>query len=230
MDYDSITLEDIDTSGFYADPKDKNFVKNLIKKHQAFSLGKCQLPNQQVLTYIATLYDTSSELRSKVEFYPMRKRIAAQISGFKINKTGRFSDDIEDMLVGKIDAVNEAIVQYCFLSNNIFVVAHASYTHMYFKELEKSFRVSDKDTAKLINDLQSKLLSHEKLMFGGDEVNNMRKALYAATKKVELDFIPESVVKKIEEGDDFSDWNPYPENYKPNKLSYAGHSIPEDKI
>jgi hypothetical protein len=226
MNYDEVTLEDIDTSGFYANPKNKGFVKELIKKHQAFDL-KCQIPAEQVLTYIAVLYDPVSELRSKVEFYPMRKRVAAQIAGFKLNKSNRFSDEIEDMIVGQVDSVNAAIVQYCFLANNIFVVAHAAYTHMYYKVLEKSFRESDKDTAKMIDDLQTKLLNHEKLMFGGEEVNNMRKALYAATKKVELDFIPEAIVRAIEEGGDLNDWNPYPNDYVPNKLTYVGHSTPD---
>ena len=69
----------------------------------------------------------------------------------------------------------------------------------------------------------------EKKIFGGDEVSLMRKALYLSSRKVGLNIRMEDIVERLEKGDDLADFNPYGNNYKPNKLTYAGEGVPEDE-
>lgn len=227
IDYENITLQDIDTSKFFVDLKNPNFATALKKKNKAFVIDvEAGLEGSKVLRYIALMYDPASELRNNIPHLPSRKRICAKMAGFDMDNK-KFAPLIEDMLVGKINRVNGAIVAYCFLSLNIYFVAHAAFQNMYFRAVQDSFESYDKETIKNIQDLQDKLIKNEQMIFGGDETNEMRKALYKATSKISLEINPESIVKRIEKGDDLNDMNPYPDSYKPNKITYVGVELPE---
>ena len=224
-DYENITLEELDTSNFFVDLHKPNHVALLHKIHKDFAFERTTVSNACAMRYIALMYDPQSELRTNIPYYPIRKRIAAKVAGFKLDKFGKFEKDVEDALVGQNKYINKAIIQYCFLTLNIYFVAHPAYLDMSFKALSDSFGNYDKDIRGALEDLQKKVLAHESKIFGGDEVNELRKALYLQSKKIELDFTPEAVVKKIESGEDLSDFSPYPKEYIPNKLKYAGSDL-----
>jgi len=226
-DYENITLEELDTSKFFVNPKLVGFTNTLRKKNRAFDIDvEAGLPASKVLKYIALMYDPASEIRNNIQHLPSKKRICAKIAGFEVVDK-RFAPLIEDMLVGKIKRVNGAIVAYCFLSLNIYVVAHAAYQDMYFRALQDSFFSYDKDTIKNIQELQDKLVKNEQMILQGDETEPMRKALYKFTSKIDLGINPESIVQKLESGDNLNDMNPYQDGYIPNKLRYAGVELPK---
>jgi len=228
-DYEDVTMEELDTSGFFYDPKDSNFVQKLHKKDPAFSFEHDPIPNSISLRYVALMYDPNSEIRNNILSYPKRKRIAAKLAGFKLDSTGKFEKIVEDMLLGQNRFVNRAIAQYCFLTLNIYYVTHAAYLDMLFRALEDSGGKYDKETRLAVDDLQKKVLLHEKMILGGEDVIEMKKALYALSRKIELDFTPEAIAKKIEKGDDLSSMNPYPNNHIPKKPKYVGHRVPQNK-
>jgi hypothetical protein len=222
IDYDNITLEHIDTSKFYVDIKIKGFVKTFKNLNSRFDIRHPVLTPEPILKYIAILYDLNSEIRKNVQNYPTRKRIAAKLAGFPLDENGHFSEDVENMIWGKIPKVNSAIIQYCFLSTlNIFYTVSAAYREMLFKETANSFEKYDKETIANIGKLQDKVLENEKKLFGGEEVEELRKALYDESSNMELP-TAENIVKRLEAGDDLKDLNPYSGNYKPNRLTYAG--------
>jgi hypothetical protein len=226
-DYEDISLEELETSRFFFDPNHPKFAQNLHKKNKVFAFEDNAVSNSTALKYIALLYDPESELRKNISHYPIRKRIAAKMAGFKTDSMGKFEKNVEEMLVGNNKYVNRAVAEYCFMTLNIYYVAHAAYVDMYFRALADSAGVYDKDTRQALDDLQKKILAHDKLILGGDEVVEMRKALYALSKKIELDFTPEGVVRKLESGDDLGEWSPYGKEYKVKKVKYAGHAIPK---
>lgn len=226
IDYENITLDELDTSKFLVDPKSQTFNARLKKKHKNFMLElEAGLPEVRVLKYIALMYDPASELRNNIPHLPSRKRICAKAVGFEIINR-KFSQQVENMLCGEYKQVNRAIVSYCFLTNNIYVVAHSAYQDMYFRALSDSFQGYDKDTIKNIQDLQDKLIKNEQMIFGGEEVMKLKEALYAFTSKIDNDIIPEKIVARLEKGDALNDFNPYPDGYIPNKITYAGVELP----
>jgi hypothetical protein len=184
------------------------------------------LPQGKVLKYITLMYDPNSEIKNNVAHLPSRKRICAMIVGFEIvNK--RFIPVVEDMLLGKYSRINRAIVAYCFLSNNIYVVAHAAYEDMFSRAVAESYQSFDKETIKNLQDLQDKVIKNEEMILGGKEVAGIKDALYAFTSNIDNIIIPERIVKKLEEGGDLADMNPFPNNYIPNALKYAGVELPK---
>lgn len=199
-DYEDVTMEEIDTSGFFYDPKDKNFQTTMHRKDPAFTFEHTPISNIATLRYITLMYDPNSEIRNNVLSYPTRKRIAAKLAGFKMDDTGKFDKDTEEMLLGQNKYANRAIAQYCFLTLNIHYVAHAAYLDMYFKALEETRGLYDKASRESLDDLQKKILSYEKLILGGNEVTEMKKALYALSRKIELDFTMEAIAKELRGG------------------------------
>ena len=227
IDYDNITLDHIDTSKFYVDIKVKGFVKTFKNINSKFDIRHPVLTPEPILKYISILYDLNSEIRNNIQDFPTRKRIAAKLAGFPLNEEGHFDEVVEQMIWGKIPKVNHAIIQYCWLSTlNIHYVVSAAYREMLFKEAARSFEKYDKETIANIGKLQEKVLENEKKLFGGEEVEELRKALYDESSNMELP-TAENIVKRLEAGDELRDFNPYPSNYKPDKLSYAGVTPPE---
>jgi hypothetical protein len=228
IDYDNITLDHIDTSRFYVDIKIKGFVKTFKNINSKFDIRHDTLTSEPILKYIALLYDPRSEIRNAINHYPTRKRIAAKLAGFPVDENGHFTEDVEKMIWGEIPHVNNAIIQYAFLSTlNIFFVASVAYREMYFKELSRSLNSYNKDTIANLGKLQEKVIENENKIFGGDETEKLREALYAETSKLELP-TPENVVKKLEAGEDLKEYNPFSDNYIPEKLAYAGVTPPEE--
>lgn len=226
-DYENITLEELDTSRFFNNPKSVSFAQQLKRKNKAFIIDiEAGLPEGRVLKYIALMYDPASELRNNVQHLPSRKRICAKVAGFEMEDR-KFSPSVEKMLTGGYKKVNEAIVAYCFLTFNIYFVAHAAYQDMYFRAIKESFEGYDKESIRNLQDLQSRLISNEKAILGGDESGEMIKALYKATSRIDLGINPESIVKKLEAGEDLDEMNPYEAGYKPSKIRYAGAELPK---
>lgn len=225
IDYENTKLEDLDTSGFFVDPKIPNFTSVLERKNKAFSFDpEAGLHKSKILRYIALMYDPSSELRQNIPHLPSRKRICAIIAGFEVIER-KFSGQVEDMLLGKYRKINRAIVAYCFLSNNIYVVAHAAFQDMYFRAVAQSFESFDKETIANLQSIQDKLIKNEEMIFGGKEVLEMRESLYSFTSEIDNTIIPERIVKQLEEGKELP--NPYPDSYIPKNLKYVGVEPPE---
>ena len=227
IDYDNITLDHIDTSKFYVDIKVKGFVKTFKNINSKFDIRHPVLTPEPILKYISILYDLNSEIRKNIQDFLTRKRIAAKLAGFELDEYGHFSEDVEKMILGKIPKVNDAIVKYCWLSTlNIYYVVTAAYREMLFKETSSSFEEHDKETIANISKLLEKVVENENKLFGGEEVVELRKALYDESSNMELP-TAENIVKRLEAGDDLKDLNPYSGNYKPSKISYAGVTPPE---
>jgi hypothetical protein len=228
IDYEHVSLEHIDTTKFFVDIKVKGFVTQMKNISSKFDIrgNHTEFTAEPILRYIALLYDMESEIRKNINHFPTRKRIAAKIAGFKVNEQGQFDNEVEAIIFGQNKKVNDAIIAYCFLSTlNIYYVAHAAYQQMYFSELALSMQGIGKDTLKNLKETQERLLHNEQRIFGGDETNSLRSALYSETSKIELP-TPENIVKMLENGDDLSKFSPFL-GYKPEKIKYAGVNPPE---
>ena len=223
-------LKELFTEKFFANPKSPDFLTRLESSSDFF---KAELPKsvnrKKLLTFVAIMYDPESELRRNISNLPQRKTLAALASGFVLDADNKFPKEIEDVLVGTNENVARMVSEYCYLSHGLDFVVFSTYTRIFADVIAMSFKQDKaKDSIALISKLKSEIEDVERKIFGGDEVQTMRRALYLSSKQVSLNLQMEDIVERLEKGGDLSDFNPYGD-YKTNKLKYAGERIPEDE-
>jgi len=204
-------LSDLDTSGYLYNPLDSKDIRYLISTHQEFQ-KEIKINLSKVVVYIILMYDLNTELRRVYADYFTRKRQAAIMAGFNINKNGRFVKAIEDMLIGNDQVVNNMVVRYAMLFNNPDYLSLVAYTEMLVREAEAS--LSEKYDGNTINNI-IKLNKEIKILmtniFGGDPSKNLIKALYRTMEREKLRYRPEAVAEDIKDEKLDIDARPYGE-------------------
>ena len=220
-----MTVRDIDTSAFLADPSSQDFL-NKLEKYTEFQWPE-QLKNrkteafftydkQQICTYISLTYDLKSSLIRDFPFTPHRKyHVALMVGWQKDNKTDRFDPDVEAILLGDVLEVANAIVKYCMLQNVPEYMVLESSTSMFAAANADALSGRyDKDMFKLIGDLRTSMEKSQKLLFNGEEAMSMREALYASIEQNRLGLKPEDIAQKLSANEDpLPDVHPYGEDY-----------------
>jgi len=226
-----LSLKDISTDRFSFDPKSPDFISKLESASDIFKKDIPKVNKKRFLTYCLLMYEPNSELRRTITVLPHRKMMAALAAGFELQpKSNKFSKEVEDVLSGgNIDA-NRMAAEVCMLTMGMDYTAYTAYQRI-FVELIASSNNKDKakDLIPLIAKVRHEVDVLEKKIFGGDEVAAAKKALYITSKKVGLNLRMEDIVERLEKGDDLVEFNEYPDNYKPNKLTYAGEGVPEEE-
>jgi hypothetical protein len=218
-------LKNINTKNFLFDPKDDNFEQKMIERSSVFDLKK---DRKKWLTYITLVYDLQSEIRRNQRDYTQRKIDAAKISGFELVKDGerknRFTVYAENTLVGENDDFNRAVIQliYYMFNNDykMLFILEEQYNNAMSNYSSKLVEFDEK-TRKLLTTMKEQIEEIESKLFGGVEVINMRKALYAG-----IDGARERMPRKEVEIEEYEkngliDYSPYP-GYTPNKIVFAG--------
>ena len=159
----------------------------------------------EVLRYIILMFDLNSEYRELYVDYATRKREVAIKAGFAINPDSRkFDRETEDILVGKNEQVNKAIICYVLLQNNPDALLYVAYNEMLSKEIENSLTEDDpriiKYTRENIQKIGLARSDIEEKIFGGREVSAMRRALYVTLVTDGNVPRPETIAKAIAEG------------------------------
>lgn len=220
-------LSEFYTDKFYANPKDKNFVEQLEKASDVFKVDIKNVNKKKLFTYIALMYDLASEARRNISQLNQRKLICALAAGFQLNSDNKFNEYIENVLCGANVEAARMMTEYCMLSQGMDFTAYTAYSRIFTELVAQSHQKTAKDTVTLIGTVRKEISNLEDKIFGGDEITNMRKSLYITSKSVSLNLQMEDIIDRIAKGDDLSDFNPYPAQYKPQKLKYAGDYIPE---
>ena len=225
-----MNLDEINTEKFFYDPKDKDFVENLQKASDVFSGDLGEVSRKKTLTYTALMYDFHSELRKNISVVPQRRMLAALAAGFKLNNENRFSKTLEDVVCGANPVAARMAAEYCLLSQGNDYMAYTFYQRVFTEIVSSNDSKSFKDIVPLIAKIRSEIEAIENKMLGGDDTLNMRKAIYLSSKQIRLNLQMEDIVDRLISGDDLQEFNPYPDNYIPNKLTYAGEGVPEQQV
>jgi hypothetical protein len=221
-------LTEFYTEKFYANPKSKNFVEQLEKASEVFKVELKNVNKKKFLTYAVLMYDLSSEARRNISQLNQRKFICAVAAGFQLGADNKFSPEVEDALCGaNLDAARMC-AEYCLLSQSADYVSYTWYIRVFMESISQSQQKSKKDDVALIGKLREEITKLESKIYGGDEVQEMRRSLYLSSKSVSLNLQMEDIIDRIAKGEDLEDFNPYPQNYKPGKLTYAGETAPEE--
>ena len=214
-------LKLLSTNKLLFNVKEKGFAKKMIERSPVFDFN-----DDKILIYIVLVYDLNSEIRRNIKEYLRRKTEAGEAAGFlRDEKTGFFEKRIEDMMVGENDQFNKAVVQY---TSWMF---ERNYKHLvvlefnYHKLAIESMKKWDSKSNTLIMDMKNEMDVIEKGLFGGEEVMNMRRALYEGTDRTRLRLRKENEIDEFELNG-LTDWSPYGD-YKPYKLTFVGDVIPK---
>ena len=222
-------LSELFTENFFKNPKFPNFVDQLESTSELF---KTELPKgvsrKKLFTFISLMYDPASELRKNISNLPQRKTLAAIASGFTLNADNKFSEETENVLVGANQETARMMAEYCMLAQGMDFTAYTAYSRIFIELVSMSHKSTKKDTIMLIGKVREETEKIEKKIFGGDEILQMKKALYLSSKSISLNLQMEDIIERMEKGDDLSEFNPYQDNYKPNPLKYAGEQLPQE--
>lgn len=157
------------------------------------------LDKNQIIRYIACVYDKESPFRSEYPDVNTRKSMAMIFLGVELDDDGAFPPDIEKVMLNKNDHVNKMIVRYGMMHRNhdySLLIAleddfgrkmkaiHEGSTYN-FGEVDK---ISDK-----LETLHAKILS-------GDRSKELRDELYSFIEKDTLGLRPENMAKKLNDG------------------------------
>ena len=229
----------IDYSVFLYNPESDKEVSQMILRHPEFKDLTDSNPyskNKDVVTfdtkmiakYAIYLYDVNTPLRIKYPLLYPRKKIAAEMAGYELDKNGKFKDqNVEDMLLGKFEKVQGAINSYVFGFGSPKYIALVSYWSLLTSEMSKATSFTSdnaKDTIKNIKDLEALIEEATSSIYGGKENQDFLRALYQSIEGDRLRSMlsPEGIADAIEKGEEpIGGFNPYG-NYKKDEMKFVG--------
>ena len=199
-------LKKLNTSQLKFDPNGDSFLRDF-DDYPEFDLKPWvyDISRRVALTYIVLMYDPKSDLIDQCPNYWQRKRIAAEIAGFPIEKTGDrkgyFSPQSEALLLGESDTFNRMCIRYCLLFHDVDYISLVSYMELFIQETMKIMEGNtEKDSKVLIQNIDSlneKIRIISDKVFGGDEANALRKELYKSVLSEMIVLRPELIAKRL---------------------------------
>lgn len=219
-------LNELNTKYFIYDPNANNFMKKICALEE-FTFKVEGIDKKKICTYIALMCDQESDIRKNYSHYGKRKFMGGQCAGFTVHESGRFSRPVEDIMVGKNKDVNKAVVKYLSLSYDPYFVRHSVFQTLLYAATEDILS-GDTKLIPVAEKLVDKLRKEEEFIFGGNEVRDMRKALYEESAKRDLHMRPEDIAEGLTNDDDFNDFSKYGIDYKVEDLHFIGDGPPEE--
>jgi hypothetical protein len=197
----------IDTSKLKFDPQDSDFLR-FFDPYPEFKIDWLfKIPRKVFLTYVVLMYDPRSELIEKFPNFWSRKRIAAEIAGFPICRTGErkglFDEEEEAILLGGYRLLNRMCIRYCLLFHDIEYLTLISYLEIFIQETMRVMELNDTKDSKVlianIDNLNIKIRQLSENVFGGRETEDMKKELYKLVINERLAIRPELIAKSLKD-------------------------------
>lgn len=200
-------LSDFKFLGYFADPtlSDEELLTKFEKYPEFNKVNPgIHLHPPNVIRYIILMYDMNSEMK---EYWPNigeRKRECALMSGFKLNDQGIFHETVEEMLIGNNPMVNAMCVRYIRLFENPYYPTYVTIWNLLNTEIANSFEPQEsKNIASIQNNitkLNKQISEYSKMLFQGDDMIALKKALYANMERENLGLRPEEIATAIARG------------------------------
>lgn len=183
------------------------------------------------------MYDHRSPIHELVDLdWFGRKFEAAEAAGFELKKDKhgnlRFDDKVLDALIGKNEDFNDLIIDYVS-SQNQQVWTELVYLQETVMRNIKDVLGGDRGdsaTVKMVRDIYDRMeILRKKFTMGEEDSEDLKRRVYYRIEESRLAIRPEDYARRLAEGDDLSDDNPYGSNYIVSKLKFAGERIPDGK-
>jgi hypothetical protein len=188
----------MDNSKCLFDPFDKETIKKL-ENYAEFQFQIKDKP--KFIAYLILVYDRNSDLfLMHADNLYQRKKEAALLVGFKLDKDKHFDEHVEQVLLGENADFNLALFRYTRLSGIPDLPVLIKYLEMLDTELSipLSGKAKDRgDVMKNIDTLRAKIEELEVRIFTGKETEAARETLYSLIEKIRAPR-PENMAEDIE--------------------------------
>ena len=171
----------------------------------------------EIIRYIVAVYDKRG-LRVYEESIQKRKRIASELVGWK-QENRHLRRVHQDILESKDVAVNRMVIRFLKMHKSVRYASLVAKEEAYFTMLERMMGVDDLKKADndLFNSLESDIESRITEFLQGDTNRSLTSELIDEIEFEKLELRPEDVAKRIRDGIEVVDLNPY-EDWKPSKM------------
>lgn len=114
-------------------PKERSLLRAFpeLAKHREFKVQFEKLNKDNVIRYVVYMYDRNTPFRRKFPDILKRKIEAAKEAGFKISEGGMFEEEVETLLRGKDNKVNDMVCAYARI--------HKNFKYSFFITMEEIF-------------------------------------------------------------------------------------------
>lgn len=213
-----MNLDDVNEKLYLCNPKDDLAIESLIDSYPELKENLDILEGQRIkiIRFIILFYDLNSDMKNYVPDFWERKRICANLAGFKLKDGKKYSKHVKDFLIGSNDIVNGMIIRYLLLFNNPDYIELKVATDMYQKQALKAMKLgvsAGLDTVKKINEnltnLNNKIKETTVLVFGGKESSKLEEKLYSEMERSRLEYRPEDIANVDAEGNKLKDYDKY---------------------
>lgn len=121
---------------------------------------------------IVICYDPNSPLVTRIQDIKQRKIEAFKLLNVKTYKDGRFSSDVDDIILGKNVKFNRMVLQYLKCVDNLAYCSMSYYLESYYDLLSQLQQQEGKDLAQiliLIEKIEAQVKKKSKEMFVNDD-------------------------------------------------------------
>jgi hypothetical protein len=164
------------------------------KKYEEFHVVS-SLPRRNVLKYLVYFYDPLSPILDEVKD-PLRAKLkAVELAGFK-KENGKYSENVEKMIVCEDPIINEMICRYLIMTNDIRWQKYHVLMQVYFR-IAKDLLTGEKDNMKNFAEAEKELIATRNQITKLETSETLLKRLqkYYLEGKVELS--PEEIAIKL---------------------------------
>jgi len=178
-----------------------------------FNVNIGKLNRNKVIRYVCFMYDKGSPLPKKIDNIWQMKLEAATLAGFEMDRQKRFSDDVNEMLAGKIKAVNHMIVRFLSFFHDINFMTYKMYKEKYFDVMVQLKESKDpkvlESLLKSVKTLTNEISLLEGKIFYPEDSEYLIQAMYEQAEFEELELTPEFIADRLEKGLPVVDNPPY---------------------
>ena len=173
----------------------------------------------KVIRYIVAMYDKNGVAVYESNGFK-RKKISAELAGWKPDKDGDFRGAVKEMLDGKDVPINLMIIRYCKLQRSARYSTLVGMREVYYSILNKMLNHDDISVkeSQMFEDYEKKIDIRAMEFLNGDVNEEVREDLFQAIEYEKLELRPEDIAEKIKEGKLPIKVFPYGENYETGKI------------
>lgn len=171
-----------------------------------------------VIRYIIAAYDKNG-MRVYESNALKRKKLAAELAGWKPERNGEFREEVKEILNGDNDAINQMIVRYCKLQRGASYSVLVGMEEVFYGILQKMIgkvEISAKE-AQMFEEYEKKIELRAIEFLNGDTSKPLREGLFEIIEFEKLELRPEDIAEKIKLNKDPIKIHPYGDDYNAGK-------------
>lgn len=165
----------------------------------------------KLIAYVNYFYSPNLTcIKTKYGDYVSRKMACAVLAGFEVGEDGKLDKKVEGFIRGKNPLINNMIISFCRSRGSDAYATIAYLRDLYYRSLEKEDgnQLDGLELGRLIDALK-KINQLEKEFLADDPEPPLHISLIQRIEVERLDYAPEDIAEKIDQGMNPLTYNPY---------------------